>query len=289
MYIVEQYDDSLLKILRKGNRVKNRTGIDTISLTSVRCEYDISNFFPVLTKRKLYPKSVFAELIWMLSGSTNNEDLVKLGCKFWTPWVDETNKDNQQFYEKTKFPKNHLGPVYGWQMRHFGADYYKFLETGVAEGFDQISWLINEIKKNPISRRLIVSLWNPPDLEIMRLPPCHYCFHIFINDSKMTLLLNQRSCDMLPGISSNILFYSALCYMLAQQTGCIPHKFIHHMEDAHVYVNQIEAAEKYLAAPKIDCPKLNLKKKNSIFDYCVNDFEVVGYNPNPPIKVPVAV
>jgi len=307
VYLLSPYDDALRSILKNGQQRKNRTGIDTLSVFSIKSVYEIDRFFPLVTKRKLYPKAVFAELLWMLSGSTNNEDLVKLGANFWTPWVDPSNKDNQEFYARTGYPPNYLGPVYGWQMRHFGASYSDWIlalkrqdhnfeayidadKEILSKGVDQISWLVNEIKTNPRSRRLIVSLWNPIDLGNMRLPPCHYCFHIDIDDEgRMSILLNQRSSDFPVGVPANIQFYSALCYMLAQQTGYTPYRFIHHTEDSHIYVNQIEQVEEYLSKSETDSPTLKIKQAKDIFSYDMDCFELSGYNPHPPIKVPIAV
>lgn len=295
-YIVEPYDEAIRFILRNGTRRKNRTGVDTISVFSVRSEYDISQYFPLLTKRKLYPKSVFAELLWMLSGSTNNDDLVKLGCNFWTPWVDPSNPDNRAFYERTGYPVGYIGPTYGWQMRHFGGNYHQYLRRGnnlsfgEYGGFDQIAWLVNEIKANPRSRRLLVSLWNPRDMLMSRLPCCHYAFHVDIDDNgRMSLLLNQRSCDVPVGAPANIQFYSALCYMLAQQTGYMPYRFIHHTEDSHIYVSQLSQVEEYLARPIYDSPRLLLNKATDIFSYSMNDFQILGHKHGDAIKIPVEV
>lgn len=304
-YTMRPYDDALRFILKNGERRRNRTGVDTLSVFSLTATYRIDEFFPLVTKRKISYKSAFAELLWMLSGSTNNDDLIKLGCNFWTPWVDVKNPENKEFYERTGFPNGYLGPVYGWQMRHFGGNYREWLAAShekenlgmrVTEdeemdlGFDQIKWLVNEIKTNPHSRRLIVSLWNPKDMHMMRLPPCHYAHHVDIdNEGRMSLLLSQRSCDCPTGVIFNICFYSALCHMLAQQTGYKPYKFIHHMEDSHIYVNQIEQVEEYLSRPETDSPRLSLNKARDIFSYQVEDFEIVDYNPQPAIKIPVAV
>ncbi len=285
------YDDALRFILSNGQRRKNRTGVDTISVFSMKSVYEIDQYFPLATKRKLYPKAVFAELLWMLSGSTNNDDLVKLGANFWTPWVEESNEENRAFYERTKFPKGYLGPVYGFQMRHFGGDYdFHLNNPREPTGVDQISWLVNEIKENPRSRRLIVSLWNPVDLPRMRLAPCHFCFHVDIDDEgRMSLLMNQRSADFPVGVPANIQFYSALCYMLAQQTGYKPYRFIHSTEDSHIYVNQIDQVEEYLARPEVDSPKLNVKMASDMFSYTMDSFAVEDYSPAPPIKMPVTV
>jgi thymidylate synthase len=323
MYILNPYDDALKFILENGERRVNRTGVDSLSVFSLTATYTIDEYFPLLPKRKLYPKSVFAELLWMLSGSTNNDDLVKLGCNFWTPWVDLENPENRAFYERTKLKPPLLGPVYGFQLRHFGGQYGNGLGGNLYElntetcdlevshkdyvvsyespsprkmniygmgGFDQIKWLVNEIKANPHSRRLVVSMWNPKDRYLMRLEPCHYAFHVDIdNEGRMSLLLNQRSCDFPIGAPANIQFYSALCYMLAQQTGYKPYKFIHRAEDAHIYVNQLEEVKKYLDRSEMNSPKLILHKADDIFSYKVEDFEIVDYKPHPAIKIPVTV
>lgn len=299
MYITQQYDDALKFILENGERKPNRTGVDCLTVFSHTATYRIDERFPLITKRKLFPKAVFAELLWMLSGSTHNDDLKALGANFWTPWADPAvHSDNVKFYERTGFPVGYLGPVYGWQMRHFGANYKKWLfERGGKPGtenwdggVDQISWLVNEIRGNPDSRRLIVSLWNPVDMPDMRLPPCHYCFHVFIDTQKrMTLLLNQRSADYPVGVPANIQFYSALCMMLAQQTGYTPYQFIHHTEDAHIYVDQIDAVKKYLDREPKPSPVLKLNKADNIFSYKMDDFVIENYDPHPSLKVPVAV
>lgn len=293
MYITQPYDDALRYILENGKKTSNRTGIDCLTVFSMKQVYQIDEYFPLLTKRKLFPKSVFAELLWMLSGSTDNNKLKELGTNFWTPWADPNNPLNKDFYEKTNFPKGYLGPIYGFQLRHFGGKYAPGKENDVEpgyEGFDQISWLVNEIKTNPRSRRLIVSMWNPPDLHLMRLPPCHYSFHVYIdNQKRMSLLLNQRSADFCAGVPANLQFYSALCYMLAQQTGHTPYQFIHHTEDSQIYINQIEQAKEYLSRPVFDSPKLILNKAKNIFGYTTNDFQIVEYKHGDLIKMPIAI
>ncbi len=293
MYITQPYDDALNFILENGERKPNRTGVDCLTVFSLTQTYQIDEYFPLLTKRKLSPKAVFAELLWMLSGSTNNNKLVELGAKFWTPWADLEHPDNKAFYKKTGFPVGFLGPLYGFQMRHFGGTYSPEHPNECLpgqEGFDQIAWLVNEIKTNPDSRRLIVSMWNPACMHLVRLLPCHYCFHVFIDTkNRISLLLNQRSCDFPVGVPANIQFYSALCYMLAQQTGYTPYQFIHHTEDAHIYVDQIEQVHEYLSRDPKPSPRLKLNKADDIFSYKVSDFIIEDYNPHSSIKVPVTV
>jgi thymidylate synthase len=276
---MEAYDEALRHILKNGVKRPDRTGTGTVSVFGYQTRYRIDENFPLVTKRKLWPKAVFAELIWLLSGSANNNDLVKLGAKFWTPWVSE------EFEKKHGFAPGDLGPVYGFQMRHFDGDYKT--KSG---GADQLKYLINEIQTNPFSRRLLVSYWNPCQLDQMRLPPCHYTFQVYIDDRKrMSGMLTQRSADYPVGVPANIQFYSSFVYMLAQQCGYRPYEFVHNTGDTHIYLDQIKAVEEYLARPAPDSPKLNLRKARDIYSYMPDDFELIGYDPQPPIPMPISV
>lgn len=278
-YVMEAYDRALEHILRNGVKRPDRTGTGTISVFGYQTRYRIDEDFPIVTRRKLWPRSIFCELLWLLSGSSNNKDLQKMGVNFWTPWVDEE-------FEKTHgFEEGELGPVYGFQMRHFDGDYKT--KTG---GADQLAYLINEIKTNPFSRRLLTSYWNPNQLEQMKLPPCHYTFQVYIDDDgRMSGMLTQRSADYPVGVPANIQFYSAFVYMLAQQTGYKPYEFVHNTGDTHIYLDQIPAVEQYLASPIVDSPRLKLNKAKDIFSYCPEDFELLDYNPGPHIKMPISV
>lgn len=286
MYILQPYDDVLKYILENGMKKENRTGVDTLSVFGMQSRYRIDKHFPLLTKRKVWPKAIFAELLWMLSGSTNNKDLQALGSNIWTPWVDK------EFEKKHGFVEGAFGPVYGFQMRYFGGEYGdgdRGNENYGKGGFDQISFLINELKTNPTSRRMIMSLWNPQQMHAMRLPPCHFSFQLYVNNGKLSGMLTQRSCDVGIGSCANIQFYSALIYMFAQQCGYKPYEFVYSMGDAHIYVDQIKAIEEYLARPTTDSPTLQLKKADNIFSYKLEDFVISDYNPQPKIKMPVAV
>jgi len=300
-YILESYDNTLHQILEKGCRKSNRTGIDTLSISGIQCRYDISDRFPILTKRKVWPKSIFAELLWFLSGSTNNKDLQALGSNIWTPWVSTE-------FEKTHgYVEGALGPVYGFQLRHFGGRYgngapiqfevyessegyqYKKEFSYGEGGFDQLQNMIDLLHNDPDSRRNLFSLWNPRDLSKMRIPPCHYTFQVFAHNNKLSGMLTQRSCDMFIGCAANIQFYSAFIYILSQQIGYRPHEFIHSIGDAHIYINHIEATNKYLSRESKESPKLLLNKASDIYSYNLEDFKVINYNPHDPIKVAVAV
>lgn len=292
MYILDSYDDALRNILKNGVRKQNRTGIDTLSIFGMQCRYRIDECFPLLTKRKVWPKAIFAELLWMISGSTNIYDLEFLGSKIWSPWKDES------FEKKNGYIDGALGPVYGFQLRHFGGKYgngskhqggYEYITTYGLGGFDQLQHMLDTLKGDPTSRRNLFSLWNPQDIAKSRLPPCHYTFQVMVENGKLSGMLTQRSCDFPIGVPANIQFYSALIYMLAQQTGYEPYEFIHSTADSHIYENQIPGVEEYLARPEMDSPKLKLNKANSLFEYKLDDFEVVNYSPLSSIKMPVAV
>lgn len=313
MYAFKPYDDALEHILHEGVEKSNaRTGVKTLAVCGIQSRYPLDPYcFPIMTKRKYWPKGVFAELLWFLSGSTNNEDLKALGCNFWTPWVSE------EFEKKHGYAPGCFGPVYGFQLRHFGGQYGNGIggvrhtkdKSVMVEcnsggcvweeddgpiygsgGFDQLKYMMERIEKDPSDRRILFSLWNPAELEKMRLPPCHYTFQIFIDDDKyMSGMLTQRSCDFPVGVPANIQFYSALTCMIAQQTGYEPYEFVHSTVDSHIYYDQIEAVEKYLELPKIDSPRLSIHKAKDIYSYKPEDFILEDYNCGPKLDIPVAV
>lgn len=281
MYITQQYDNIIEDILLQGNKKSNRTGIDTLSMVGCQGVYEIDKCFPIITKRKYPYKSIFAELLWMLSGSTNINDLEAMGSKIWTPWRDKS------FEDRNGYDDGCIGPSYGWQFRNFGGNY-----PDRSTGFDQIQYIVNELKTNKYSRRILVNLWNPMDMtsDRVRLPCCHYSFQILVDDEDtMTGILSQRSCDYPIGVPANIIFYSALLYMLGQQTGLRPYYLIHNGGDCHIYENQIDGVKRYMDQKAYDSPKLVLNKANSIFDYKLDDFQIIDYESSPSIKIDIAV
>jgi thymidylate synthase len=280
-YILHEYDKSLEYILRNGVRKTNRTSVDTLSVFGMQTRYNISTNFPILTKRKMFYKSIFAELLWVLSGSTNVNDLEALGSKIWTSWRDK------EFEEKHGYSDGELGPIYGWNLRHFGEDYNN--RNNSPGGFDQLKYVVDELKNNPESRRILFTYWNPNNLGKAVLPPCHHTFQLNVEGDKLSGLLFQRSCDVPIGCCANFQYYSALIYMLAQQVGLKPYELIHSVSDAHIYVNQIEAVEEYLSRQPIDSPRLILNKAQDIYSYKMEDFVVEDYNPLAAIKIPVVV
>ncbi len=310
MYVMQPYDDALKLILDKGTwRSNKRTGVRCKSYLGIVSRYRIDKEFPILSRRKVWPKSIFAELLWFISGSTCNKDLQALGANIWTPWVDKA------FEQKYGYAEGCFGPVYGFQLRHFGGYYGNgiggepftndtTINSAVVlkrfpeaqgymyghDGFDQLAWMMNRIKEDPSCRRILFSLWNPKDVDKMRLPPCHYTYQVFIDDDgRLSGMLTQRSCDFPIGVPANIQFYSALTTMIAQQTGYESYEFVHSTVDSHIYENQIKEVEEYLSLPEKDSPKLTISKAPDIFSYKMEDFVLKDYNPGPVIKFALAV
>lgn len=301
-YILDDYDSVLENILHNGNHNKNqRTNQDSLSVHGVQCRYNVSQYFPILTRRKLNFSANIAELLWFIEGSTNINRLKELGCGYWEPWRDDA------FTNKNDFVSGSIGMSYGHQLRHFGQakencqDYcgtspqYGMREnenvpTGLVNGIDQLQKLINGISKDPSDRGLIINLWNPVDLEQMKLRPCAYAFQILINNGLMDLILMQRSADWPIGVPYNLTFYATLLHLLAFHTGYVANELIHQVGNAHIYSNQIPGVYKYLERPKIAQPKLSIKIKSNLRAYTVSDFQLIDYiYCAPDIKFEVAV
>lgn len=301
-YSIQPYDDALEYILKKGKEKSNkRTGVKTLFVPGILSRYDLTESFPLVTKRKIWPKSIWAELLWFISGSTNNNDLNALGAKIWNPWVDP------EFEKKHGYADGSFGPVYGFQLRHFGGYYgngiggathsdknhspeSKDINLYGEGGFDQLDFMVNRIKEDSSCRRILFSLWNPKEVSKMKLPPCHYTYQIMVDDNgEMTGSLTQRSCDFPVGVCANIQFYSALTMMIAQQTGYKATEFVHYTVDSHIYWDQIPAMEEYLSLPSYDCPNLTINKADDIYSYKLDDFVLSNYQSGPKLEIPVAV
>lgn len=276
---MRQYLDALQTVLDRGTVSTDRTGTGTISHFGMQCRYPLSEGFPLVTTKKLHLRSIIHELLWFLSGDTNIRYLRENGVSIWDEWADE-NGD--------------LGPVYGHQWRRFPK-----LERALSDNsepklllgeVDQISDLIEAIRKTPDSRRLIVSAWNPGDVPQMALPPCHTLWQVRILGGKLHLQLYQRSADMFLGVPFNIASYALLLVMLAEVAGYEPGDFIHTIGDAHIYSNHMDQVKLQLSRQPKPLPQLRLTRKaTSIFDFRFEDFEFLNYDPAPGIKAPVAV
>lgn len=271
-----EYHKILEKVLREGTKTSNRTGIDTISYFGLQSRYDISEFFPALTTKKLFFKSVRAELLWFLEGSNNYKRLNELGSKIW-----DANAEADYWKPKAKF-EGDVGRVYGVQWR-------SWLKPD-GSTIDQIQNVINDIKNNPTSRRHLVTAWNPGEIDQMALPPCHILFQFYVSMGKLSLQLYQRSADMFLGVPFNIASYSLLLYMVAQVTNLQPGEFIHTIGDAHIYENHTKQIEEQLSRKPFDPPKLELNTEITNIDKFTNkDIKLINYKSHKSIKAPMAV
>jgi len=264
---MKQYQDLLQRVLDEGVEKSDRTGTGTISVFGHQMRFNMNDGFPCLTTKKLHLKSIIYELLWFLKGDTNVKYLQDNGVRIWNEWADEDGD---------------LGHVYGYQWRSW-PDY----EGG---HIDQITEIINTIKNNPDSRRIIVSAWNVADLKNMKLPPCHMFFQFYVANGRLSLQLYQRSADIFLGVPFNIASYALLLKMVAQVTGLQAGDFVHTFGDAHIYTNHLEQVNLQLSREPRPLPemKINLDVK-SIFDFQFEDFELINYDPHPHIKGIVSV
>ena len=264
---MKTYLDLMRHVLEHGARKDDRTGTGTLSVFGYQMRFDLARGFPLLTTKKVHLKSVIHELLWFLQGSTNVDYLRKNGVTIWDEWAD---------------PKGELGPVYGYQWRSWPA----------ADGrqIDQVSQVIGEIRRNPDSRRLIVSAWNVADIPSMALAPCHAFFQFYVAEGRLSCQLYQRSADIFLGVPFNIASYALLTMMIAQVTGLKPGDFVHTLGDAHLYLNHLEQAREQLSRTPRPLPVMHLNPAvKDLFAFTFDDFRLEGYDPHPAIKAPIAV
>ncbi len=264
---MQQYLDLMKHVKEHGVKKEDRTGTGTLSVFGYQMRFDISETFPLLTTKKLHLRSIVHELLWFLKGETNIQYLKENGVSIWDEWADE-NGD--------------LGPVYGAQWRSWPA----------ADGktIDQISGVIDQIKCNPDSRRLIVSAWNVGELDQMALMPCHAFFQFYVADGKLSCQLYQRSADIFLGVPFNIASYALLTMMVAQVCELRPGELVHTLGDAHLYLNHMQQVDEQLSREPLASPVMEINSEiNSIFDFKYDDFELINYESHPSIKAPIAV
>ncbi|MBT3982054.1 MAG: thymidylate synthase [Bacteriovoracaceae bacterium] len=264
---MKQYLNLMEEILKSGDEKSDRTGTGTLSVFGRQMRFDLQKGFPLVTTKKCHLKSIIHELLWFLSGDTNTSYLTENGVSIWNEWADENGN---------------LGPVYGSQWRSWrGAD---------GRTFDQIAWVVSEIKKNPNSRRLIVNAWNVGELDKMALPPCHAFFQFYVSGDKLSCQLYQRSADVFLGVPFNIASYALLTMMMAQVCDLKPGEFVHTLGDAHLYSNHIDQTNLQLTRGPYELPQMviNPEVKN-IFEFKFDDFELKNYKFHPHIKGKVAI
>ena len=300
---MKQYLDLLKEIKDKGVRKEDRTGTGTISIFGHQMRFDLQEGFPLVTTKKVNFDSILHELLWFVRGDTNIEYLIKNKVNIWNEWpfkswLEKTNQlqdiemHSEEWKEKldefvNKIKSNEafareygdLGPVYGKQWRDF-------------EGIDQLNQVIEDLKTNPNSRRHIVSAWNPKEIPIMiksGLPPCHTLFQFYVSEGKLSCQLYQRSADVFLGVPYNIASYALLTCMIASVTDLVPGEFVHSLGDTHIYLNHLEQVEEQLSRDPYRLPKIEIRKKTSLFDYEYEDFELIEYKSHPFISAPIAV
>ena len=264
---MKQYHDLMNHVLEHGVKKEDRTGTGTVSVFGYQMRYNLAEGFPLLTTKKLHTKSIIHELLWFLKGDTNIKYLKDNGVRIWDEWADADGN---------------LGPVYGYQWRNWPTPDGKYI--------DQISQVIDMIKNNPDSRRLIVSAWNVADINNMKLPPCHAFFQFYVANGKLSCQLYQRSADIFLGVPFNIASYAILMMMVAQVCDLQLGDFIHTLGDAHLYSNHIEQAKLQLSRDFRPLPTMKINPNvKSIFDFTIDDFTLENYDPHPHIKAEVAV
>lgn len=264
---MRQYHNLMKEVLEKGVQKSDRTGTGTISIFGHQMRFNLAEGFPMVTTKKLHLKSIILELLWFLKGSTDNNWLKERGVSIWNEWAA---------------PDGDLGPIYGYQWRSWPAPN--------GQHIDQIAEVVETLKKNPDSRRIIVSAWNVADIPRMALAPCHAFFQFYVADGKLSCQLYQRSADIFLGVPFNIASYALLTHMMAQQCNLEVGDFVWTGGDCHLYSNHLEQVDLQLSRDFFPLPKLNiLRKPDSIFDYEFEDFEISGYESHPAIKAPVAV
>jgi len=264
---MRQYLDLLERILDSGVRKDDRTGTGTLSVFGYQLRFDLADRFPLVTTKKIHVKSVIHELLWFLQGSTNVAYLRENGVTIWDEWADRNGE---------------LGPVYGYQWRSWPAPDGRHI--------DQISQVLAEIRRNPASRRLVVSAWNVADIPRMALAPCHALFQFYVAEGRLSCQMYQRSADIFLGVPFNIASYALLTLMVAQVTGLKPGELVHTLGDAHLYLNHVEQADEQLARAPRPLPTMRLNPAvKDLFAFRYEDFTLEGYDPHPAIRAPIAV
>ena len=264
---MQQYNDLLRHVMQHGTKKEDRTGTGTVSVFGYQMRFDLQKGFPLVTTKKVHTRSIIHELLWFLKGDTNIKYLKDNGVSIWDEWADENGN---------------LGPVYGYQWRSW--------PSASGEHIDQISQLIDQIKKNPDSRRLLVNAWNVSEISKMKLPPCHILFQFYVADGKLSCQLYQRSADLFLGVPFNIASYALLTHMVAQVCGLEVGEFIHTLGDAHIYSNHVDQVREQLSREPLPLPTLWINPDiKDIDNFTMEDFRLDGYNCHPPIQAPMAV
>jgi thymidylate synthase len=279
------------KVLREGALKKNRTGIDALTVPGAMFEHDMEAGFPLLTTKKIAFRLVASELEFFIRGITDKEWLKSNNNHIWDEWCSPERApygSDEAAQEKMRAERD-LGPVYGWQWRHFGAAYRGYDKSPEGRGIDQLQVLVDTLKRNPLDRRMLVSAWNPLDLHKMALPPCHYLFQVTVINERLNLIWNQRSVDVALGLPFNIASYGLLLHLLAREAKFKEGKLIGFLGDTHIYANHVEGMKLQLSRKPAALPRIITEGSDSIFQWKYTDSKIEGYEPHPAIKFDIAV
>lgn len=288
---MEQYLEILDKVVKKGVRKENRTGIDTFAIAGAIFEHDMSEGFPLLTTKKMGIKTIATELEFFIKGLTDKKWLQDRNCTIWNEWCNpkKVPYGHDEETKKKMAEERDLGPIYGFQWRHFDAAYDGYDKDYSGKGIDQLENIVSTLKTNPTDRRMIVTAWNPKQSQEMALPPCHYGFQVAVIGNKLNLMWNQRSVDTMLGLPYNIASYGLLLHLLAEETGFKEGKLIGFLGDVHVYENHMEGAELQLKREPYPLPKIKTRDFSSIFNWDSSQSKVVDYMYHPKIDLDIAV
>lgn len=287
------YLDIVQKIIDQGERKENRTGVDAISIAGAIFEHDMSKGFPLLITKKMPFKIIAAELEFFIKGITDKQWLKDRNCHIWDEWCSpkKVPYGHDEATKQKMAAERDLGPIYGFQWRHFNADYNSFDSDYSGQGIDQLKNLVEKLKSNPTDRRMIVSAWNPSKLSEMALPPCHYSFQVTVIGDKLNLLWNQRSVDTMLGLPFNIASYALLLHLLAKEAGLKEGKLVGFLADTHIYINHLDGAREQLSRDlnTYPLPKITTENFTSIFDWQSPNTKLENYQSHPKIDFPIAV
>ncbi len=290
---MRQYLQIVKKIIDEGEMKKNRTGVDALTIAGAIFEHDLQKGFPLLTTKKMPFRLVATELEFFIKGLTDKKWLQDRNDHIWDEWANPEKAPyaHSEEAKKKMFEERDLGPIYGFQWRHFNADYQGYEKNYEGQGVDQLKKMIDTIKNNPNDRRMIVSAWNPSKLNQMALPPCHYAFQVTVVNGKLNLLWNQRSVDTMLGLPFNIASYALLLHLLAKETGLKEGRLVGFLADVHIYANHLASAKEQLARDPEAYPRPQIETKNfsSIFDWTALDTKLLNYQSYPKIDFPIAV
>lgn len=290
---MKSYHDIVQKILSQGEEKTNRTGTNTIGIAGMMFEHDMSTGFPLLTTKKVPFRLVATELEFFIKGITDKQWLIQKNNHIWDEWANPKKAPyghDEASKQKMKSERD-LGPVYGFQWRHFNAEYHNYDTDYTGKGIDQLKKLIETLKNNPGDRRMLVSAWNPAMMESMALPPCHYAFQVIVSGGKLSLLWNQRSVDVMLGLPFNIASYALLLHLLAKESSLAEGRLVGFLGDTHIYSNHVKGAKEQLERDphKYPLPQVQTEKFTSLFEWKSEDSQILGYESYPTIKFDIAV